>query len=93
MNINWKARFQHGPFLVALFSLALILVQQVAAAFGYGITDVFSEQVTGIFNTVLSILVLMGVVSDPTVEGMSDSDQALRYSKPKKSGNDYGKFY
>lgn len=86
MQINWKTRFQHGPFLVALFSLVLILIQQVAAAFGFGLTDAFNEQATGLFNTVLGILVLMGVVSDPNVEGMSDSEQALRYSKPKKSG-------
>lgn len=86
MQINWKVRFQHGPFLVALFSLVLILAQQVAAAFGYGITEAFSEQATGIFNTVLSILVLLGVVSDPTTDGASDSSQALRYNKPKKGG-------
>ena len=86
MNINWKVRFQHGPFLVALFSLVLILAQQVAAAFGYGITEAFSEQATGIFNTVLSILVLLGVVSDPVTEGLSDSKQALGYDEPKKAG-------
>lgn len=86
MNINWKVRFQHGPFLVALFSLVLILAQQVAAAFGYGITEAFSEQATGIFNTALSILVLLGVVSDPVTEGLSDSKQALDYSKPKSGG-------
>lgn len=86
MNINWKVRFQHRPFLVALFSLLLILAQQVAAAFGYGITEAFSEQVTGIFNSVLSVLVLMGVVSDPTTDGTSDSVQALRYDEPKKGG-------
>lgn len=86
MNINWKVRFQHGPFLVALFSLILILGQQVAAAFGFGITEAISEQATGIFNTVLSILVLLGVVSDPVTEGLSDSPQALRYNKPKKGG-------
>lgn len=86
MNINWRVRFQHGPFLVALFSLVLILAQQVAAAFGYGITEAVSEQATGIFNTALSILVLLGVVSDPTTDGTSDSPQALRYNKPKKGG-------
>ena len=84
MKINWKVRFQNGPFLVALFSLLLILVQQVAAAFGYGLTEAFTEQVTGIFNTVLSILVLLGVVVDATTDGLNDSEQALRYSEPKK---------
>lgn len=83
-KINWTVRFQHGPFLVALFSLVLILTQQVAAAFGFGITEAFSEQVTGIFNTALSMLILMGVVSDPTTDGTSDSVRALNYDEPKK---------
>lgn len=86
MNINWKVRFKHKPFLIALFSGFLILAQQVAAAFGFGLTEAFTEQVTGIFNTVLSILVLLGVVIDPITDGLSDSPQGMRYNKPKKGG-------
>ncbi|KIL72507.1 phage holin [Bacillus badius] len=84
MNINWRVRFQHGPFLMALFSLLLLLAQQVANLFGYDITPNFSEQVTSVFNTILSILVLIGVVSDPTTSGTGDSEQALRYDEPKE---------
>lgn len=84
MKINWKVRFQHKTFLVALFSLLLILAQQLATAFGYGLTEAFSEQVTAIFNTVLGILVLLGVVVDPITDGVSDSEQGLKYSEPKK---------
>lgn len=82
MKINWKVRFKHKPFLIALFSLALLLVQQVASFFGID-TTIYNEQVTELFNTVLAILVLLGVVSDPTTEGLSDSQQALRYRKPR----------
>lgn len=82
MKINWKVRLQHKPFLVALFALALLLVQQVAAVFGYD-TTIYNEQATDLFNTVLAILVLVGVVVDPTTSGTSDSEQALGYNKPR----------
>jgi len=83
MRINWKIRFQHKPFLLALFSLILLLVQQVAAIFGYDLTGVMSEQTMTILNTVLSIFALLGVVVDPTTRGTSDSQRALMYRRPR----------
>lgn len=80
--INWKVRFKSKTFLVAAFSLLLILIQQVAALFGFD-TTIFNDQVTDIFNTILAILVLIGVVHDPTTKGLSDSQQALGYHKPR----------
>ncbi|MCL1698084.1 MULTISPECIES: phage holin [unclassified Lysinibacillus] len=83
MRINWKIRFQHKPFLIAFFSLIVLLAQQVAAIFGYDITSAMSEQAMTIVNTVLSILVLIGVVIDPTTRGTSDSQRALMYRRPR----------
>ncbi|RUL56448.1 phage holin [Lysinibacillus antri] len=82
MKINWKVRLQSKTFLVAAFSLLLLLVQQVANLFGID-TTIYNERVTDIFNTVLAILVLIGVVHDPTTTGLSDSEQALGYHKPR----------
>lgn len=82
MKINWKVRLQNKPFLVSLFALLLLLVQQVATIFGFD-TTVYNEQVTDLFNTVLAIFVLIGVVVDPTTAGASDSQQALGYNKPR----------
>lgn len=82
MKINWKVRLKHKPFLVALFALTLLLAQQVAAVFGID-TTIYNEQATELFNTVLAFLILIGVVIDPTTEGTNDSEQALRYNKPR----------
>ena len=82
MKINWKVRLQHKPFLMSLFALLLLLVQQVATIFGFD-TTIYNEQATDLFNTVLAILVLVGVVVDPTTTGASDSKQALGYNKPR----------
>ncbi|MGE7023057.1 phage holin [Solibacillus cecembensis] len=81
MKINWKVRLKHKTFLVSLFALLLLLVQQLAAVFGYD-TTLYNEQATEIFNTVLALLVLAGVVIDPTTNGTNDSNQALKYVKP-----------
>lgn len=83
MNVNWKIRFKHKPFLIALFSILILLIQQVAGVFGFD-TTIYNEQATQIFNTVLVLLSILGVISDPTTEGVSDSSNALRYEKPKK---------
>ena len=80
--INWKVRFKHAPFLTALFSLAFILAQQVASMLGYDIT-IYNEQITDLFNTVLAILILVGVVADPTTKGTTDSGQVMKYNEPK----------
>lgn len=71
MNINWKVRLQNKPFLVSAFSLLLLSVQQVASLFGFD-TTIYNERVTDIFNSVLAILVLLGVVVDPTTPGFKD---------------------
>ncbi|MEG0259909.1 MAG: phage holin [Lysinibacillus sp.] len=83
MKINWKVRLKHKPFLVALFAFVLLLAQQVAQAFGYDLPSAVGEQATAIFNTILSILVLLGIVVDPTTNDVGDSEQALGYNKPR----------
>lgn len=83
MRINWKVRFMHKPFLLAMFSLVILLAQQVGAIFGYDLTNLMDEQLTSIVNTVLSMFVLMGVVVDPTTSGTSDSVRAQMYRRPR----------
>lgn len=80
-QINWKVRFRNKTFLASLFALLLVLAQQIASLFGVDIT-VYSEQATDIFNTVLTILAIIGVVHDPTTPGVNDSQRAMSYHKP-----------
>ena len=81
-KINWSVRLKHKPFLIALFSALLLLIQQVAATIGID-TSIMNEQAMTIFNSVLGILVLLGVVMDPTTSNMGDSEEALKYKEPK----------
>ena len=82
MNINWKVRFKNKPFLVSLFAGVLLLAQQVGGAFGFTMPVEISDQLTTIFNSILGLLVLLGIVVDPTTENVTDSKQALTYEKP-----------
>ena len=75
--INWKVRLKNKSFLVSLFAGLLLLVQEVSKIVGYEIPIEMTTQAETIFNTVLSMLVLSGVVVDPTTEGVKDSEQVL----------------
>ena len=83
MQINWKVRLQHKQFWVSLIALLIVLANQIAGIFHVDIT-IYNEQVTAITETILSILAMLGIVVDPTTSGLSDSNKALKYSKPKE---------
>ena len=89
MKINWTVRVKNKAFWIAIIPAVLLLAQQVCALFGVNL-DVagLSEQLIAIAGTVFAILALLGVVVDPTTDGVSDSKQAMTYTKPKKEGDE-----
>jgi len=87
MNINWKVRIRNKNFWLALIPALLLLVQVVAAPFGYKWDfGVLNQQLAAIINAVFALLSILGVVNDPTTAGSSDSAQALTYEVPRKEG-------
>lgn len=82
MKINWKVRIKQKSFWVSIISAILLFAQQVSGAFDYDIT-VYTDQITNIVNSILGVLVLLGVVQDFTTAGISDSEQARQYEEPK----------
>ena len=86
--INWKVRLKNKNFWLSLIPAVLLLIQVVAAPFGYRWDfGVLGQQLTAIVNAAFAVLAIVGVVTDPTTEGMSDSNQAMTYSDPKKKGD------
>lgn len=84
MKINWLVRLKNKAFWVAIIPAVLLLAQQVCALFGVELNVAgVSDQLIAIVGTVFSVLALIGVVNDPTVAGMSDSEQAMTYTEPK----------
>ncbi len=87
MNINWKVRIRNKSFWLALIPALLLLVQVVAAPFGYKWDfGVLNQQLAAIINAVFALLSILGVVNDPTTAGRSDSAQAMTYEEPRKEG-------
>lgn len=85
MNINWIVRIKNKAFWLTLIPAVLLLIQVIAAPFGYEWDFVvLNEQLTAIINAVFGVLAILGVVTDPTTAGVADSKQALTYTTPKE---------
>ena len=78
--INWKLRFKNKTTLTAVICCLLAFIYQMLGIFG--ITPTISENEVGQFaGLVINILVGLGVVTDPTTKGISDSERALNYEE------------
>lgn len=85
MSINWRVRIKNKNFWLALVPAVLLLVQVCAAPFGYEWDfGVLNAQLAAIANALFAVLAILGIVADPTTEGVGDSEQALSYEKPKE---------
>lgn len=81
MKINWKVRVLSVKFWLALVPASLLVVQTVAAVFGYNWDFAnLGKELTAVVNAVFALLTIVGVTVDPTTQGLSDSQQALTYS-------------
>ncbi len=82
MRINWKLRLQNKATLLAIVVQVVTLVYTVLGLFGI-LPGVGEEQVKTVVYLFVELLCLLGIVVDPTTEGLGDSVQALGYEKPK----------
>lgn len=83
--INWKVRIKNKAFWLAMIPAALLLVQTVAALFGITLDlGEIGDKLLAVVNAVFALLVILGVVNDPTTAGIADSKQARTYSSPKE---------
>lgn len=83
--INWTVRLKNKNFWLALIPALLLLAQVVSAVFGYRLDlGEIGNRLIDVVNALFAVLVILGVVTDPTTEGVADSTQALTYEEPKK---------
>ena len=84
-NINWAVRIKNKNFWVTLIPAILLLVQTVCAVFGVTLDlgDI-GNKLMAVVNAVFGVLVILGIVNDPTTAGMADSKQAQGYNYPKE---------
>lgn len=85
MNINWSVRFKNKTFWLALIPAVLLLIQVVAAVFGFTLDlGDLGDKLIAVVNALFAVLTILGIVTDPTTDGVGDSSQALTYTEPKK---------
>ena len=91
MKINWKVRFSNPQFIAQLVVSVFV---PILAYLGIAAEDLTSWSIVGevlleaISNPYVLVLVVVSVynsINDPTVTGLSDSQKALTYKKPKNN--------
>lgn len=83
--LNWKVRMKNKAFWLALVPALLLLIQAGAAVFGASIDlGELGNRLLSFVNAAFVLLSLLGVVNDPTTQGLSDSQRAMTYDKPKE---------
>lgn len=90
MKINWKVRLKNPLFY---WALVITIVAPVATNLGINLEDLTSwsvfwnlvKDVLGTPYIVISILInIFFFFIDPTTKGLTDSQRALTYQKPKE---------
>lgn len=85
MKLNWKVRLKNKLFWIEVVPAIALVIQAVAAVFGFTIDlSTMTGKILGVVDAVFALLVIMGVVVDPTTVGVSDSERALQYKEPWK---------
>ena len=93
MKINWKVRVKSPQFWIGILG---VVASPVLAYYGLDYADLTTWESIGnvlqqfftnpfLIGTVgMAVLSFIGVLSDPTTKGVSDSEQAMEYEKPKE---------
>lgn len=85
MKINWMVRIKNKQFWLALIPALALVAQAIATVFGYTIDlTTMVGKLQAVVNAVFTLLVILGIVVDPTTSGVGDSERALGYLKPFK---------
>lgn len=83
--INWRVRFKNKNFWLSFIPAVLLLIQVIASVFGFNFDfGDLGNKLIAVINAVFVVLALLGVVTDPTTAGVSDSERALTYTRPKE---------
>ncbi len=85
MNINWKVRLKNKQFWVSVIPALALVVQAVAAVFGWTLDfSNMTGRLIAVVDAVFALLVILGIVVDPTTAGVGDSKRALGYEEPSR---------
>ncbi len=76
--INWRIRFKNKTWLAAFLAAIITFLYDLLPLLG--LTPPIPESsLLDAVTTLLGLLVMLGVVVDPTTEGVGDSERAMGY--------------
>lgn len=91
MKINLLVRIKNKAFWLAVIPAIALVAQAIAAVFGYDIDlSTLVGKIQAVVNAVFALLVILGIVVDPTTNGINDSNRAMSYTEPWKDEPDKG---
>ena len=83
--INWRVRFANKQFWMAVIPALALVIQAVAAVFGWELDfTTLVGRILAVVDAVFALLVILGIVVDPTTAGIGDSVRAMGYAEPWK---------
>lgn len=81
--INWRVRINNKQFWLSVIPALALVVQAVAAVFGWELDfSTLVGKLLAVVDAVFALLVILGVVVDPTTAGVADSKRAMEYEIP-----------
>ncbi|WP_347108435.1 phage holin [Staphylococcus ureilyticus] len=85
--MNFILRLKNKATLTAIVGSILLFIKQITEAFGVDLSAQI-EQVSGLIGAIITFLVGIGVVTDPTTKGVKDSGITKTYTKPRDENID-----
>ena len=83
MKINWKVRLNNRQFWKAIIPAVALAIQAILAIFGVTLNlETLVGKLIAVVDAVFAVLVILGIVVDPTTAGIGDSDRAMGYEVP-----------
>lgn len=80
--INWKLRLKNKTSLTTLLVAVVTAVYGILAALGVT-PGLAQEDALNLVFTLIGVLAALGIVVDPTTEGVGDSADAMSYEIPR----------
>lgn len=81
--MNWILRLKNKATLTAIIAGLVAFVYQVLGWVGI-MPQISADDIVNAAGTLINLLVLIGVVVDPTTDGITDTETVMEYSAPRK---------
>lgn len=81
MKINWKVRLRNPYFYLTIIPTLITLIYTLLGAFDV-VPSISESVVVEWLGAIVTALASIGILNDPTTDGLNDSQRALGYEQP-----------